>query len=414
MEAMHLELEPQRLEAQEVCLAARLTGGAEPVHLWWRLPTAWAPALTSWADPFVVGLLFPMMQEGRSVIVEGAVSPSLLANLEEYMAIWHVWRPQKYRPIDIRGREEAEAPPPAQGGLAVVPFSCGIDSAYTVWRHSQRLAGRRSRRIGAGVVMEGFDIWLNQTGAAEMYAGLLAGARAMLDSLHLPCIALRTNFHELPTTWGDSFGTQLVGGLRLLAGRFDSALIAACVGYTQLGRFWAAHPVSDPFLSSRHFRVVDDACELGRVEKAEVLGAWPEAMRHLRVCFENSASHHNCCRCEKCLRSILAFRIGAELLPPAFARDASDAQICHVKLTRPLQLDYWNGLVRAAEARGLGEASWVAAARRAIRRGRRRATLVRLREPLIPWRNRVRRLFRGSSLSRRQLAAQAAARRTND
>jgi hypothetical protein len=114
------------------------------------------------------------------------------------------------------------------------------------------------------------------------------------------------------------------------------------------------------------------------------------------------------------LRSILAFRIGAELLPPAFARDASDAQICHVKLTRPLQLDYWNGLVRAAEARGLGEASWVAAARRAIRRGRRRATLVRLREPLIPWRNRVRRLFRGSSLSRRQLAAQAAARRTND
>ena len=90
MEPARIRIEPALSEGDRIILAARLDQPAQPPQrLWWSLPAAWAEAVTPWADPFVVGLLFPMMRAGRDVVVEGRVSPSLLEELETFMAIWH-------------------------------------------------------------------------------------------------------------------------------------------------------------------------------------------------------------------------------------------------------------------------------------------------------------------------------------
>ncbi len=402
-----LILEPWCEQDGELIVAASLDDPQGRRHrLWWRLPAVWREALTPWADPFVVALLIPMMQWGRDVLVEGKVSPSLLANLERFMTLAKVWSEGRYRPVTIRAAEEVECPPPEagpEGRQTVTTFSGGLDSCFTVYRHRRGLLAQRNANITAAVVMHGFDIWLDEDNATAMYQGLLAGCRTMLDSLGVATIPIATNFHELPIVWGHSLMNHLVGASRLLAGRFDGALVANGVTYARLGVHWGVHPLALPFLGSNHFPVQDDGAEAGRLEKIQLLAAWPEAMCHLRVCFENPGRHTNCCRCEKCMRTILSFRAAGVPLPPAFAADVTNRQIRQVRFHQAQNAEHWLEIARGAEGRGLGAAAWVRAVYTALRRNERRQRRRWLREMFMPLRNRVRRLFRGSTLSRREL-----------
>ncbi len=407
-----LFLEPQRIVGDMLEVAACFESGRTPgrVHrLWWRLPADWSDAVTSWADPFVIAFLFPMMEEGGDTLVEGCVSPSLLSNLEHYMAIWRAWEPKLYKPVFIHAANEIEAPPPAVTGQTIMPFSCGVDSSYTALRHHRQLVGRRNRRIGAAVVMNGFDIWFDQPNAAAMYDGVLKRAQAMLGSLSIPCIPMSNNYHDLPTIWGHGFGTHLVSGLCLLGAKFDAALIPNSAPYAEPITPWGSTPLTDPLLSSQHFSVIDDGGESSRIDKIALIGSWPEALQHLRVCFENPGNHGNCCRCEKCIRSILAFRLAGVPLPAAFDCDVTTRQIRQVRIPRQINFDLWNELLRAADQRGLGREPWVRAMHAAKRQFLKRRLLNALRRPFIPLRNRIRILFRGSPLSRRELAAAALA-----
>ncbi len=405
---MQLTLEPVRVDGPTLEVAAVLSHPeGKRYRLWWRIPAEWREALTSSADAFVIAFLFLMMQERRDVMVEGVVSPSLLANLDQYMGLWRMWLPEKYQPVTIRAREEAEAPAPEPSGQTIMPFSCGIDSCYTLLRHRQGSIGRRARQVTAAMVLHGFDIWLDQENAQGMYDGLLGDARTMLNSVDVACIPVVNNFHDLPVTWAHSFGTHLLAALRLLGGRFDTAMLANDVPYNRLGIIWGNHPIGSPFLCSTNFQVVDDGAEITRAEKIKLLTQWPEAMRHLRVCFTNPGSHANCCRCEKCVRTILAFRVAGVPLPAAFAAGLSNRQIRRTRFHNEWNVRQWLEAITGAERRGLGQTGWVRAARTAIRRNRRRWKWRRLRKAFLPLRNRLRKLFRGSPLSRRELRAHA-------
>jgi hypothetical protein len=402
MQPVRLSLEAPRVEGSILLTAAVLEyPDAAPQRLWWRLPAEWRDALTPWADPFVVGFLFPLMSGRRDVMVEGMVSPSLLLNLEQYMAVWQAWLPQRYQPVEIRARAETEAPAPAERGQTIAPFSCGVDSSFTLYRHCRRLVGRRTRRVTAALVMHGFDIWLDQPDADAVYGGVLAGARLVTGSMGVACIPAASNFHELPTIWGDSFATHLVSGLRLLAGRFDGA-------YPRMGIVWGSHPLCNLFLGSRHFQVIDDGGEASRCEKLPLLAQWPEVMHHLRVCFDNGASHTNCCRCEKCVRTILSFRAMGLGLPPAFARDVTDRQIRRMRFHHDYNVGQWREIVRGAERRGLGDAGWVRAVRTAIRRNQRRWWWRRCKQALRSVAGRWPRPRRGAQVLSREPAAQTA------
>jgi hypothetical protein len=407
MQPVRLSLEAPQVEGATLLAAAVLEHPDGTRHrLWWRFPAEWRDALTLWADPFLVGFLFPIMSWQRDVMIEGTVSPSLLLNLEQYMAMWRAWMPQRYQPVEIRAREETESPAPAEAGQTIMPFSCGVDSSFTLYRHCRRLVGRRTRRITAAMVMHGFDVWLDQPHAQPIYEGLLADARIMTGSMGVPCVSVASNFHELPTTWGDSFATHLVSGLRLLAGRFEAALVPNDVAYPRMGVVWGSHPICNLFLGSRHFQVIDDGGEASRCEKLPLLAQWPEAMRHLRVCYENGPSHVNCCRCEKCARTILSFRAVGAGLPPAFARDVTTRRIRRMRFHHEYNVGHWLEIVRGAECRGLGNAGWVRAIHTAIRRNRRRWWWRRCKRALVSAGGALRRLCRGSPAGSRRLVTQ--------
>lgn len=97
--------------------------------------------------------------------------------------------------------------------------------------------------------------------------------------------------------------------MSLFAGHFDTALVANDLPYDWLGISWASHPVTNVLLGSRGFTVLDDGGEYTRAEKAKAISAWPEAMKHLHVCFGESVPgrYENCCECEKCVEQSLPF-----------------------------------------------------------------------------------------------------------
>lgn len=399
-----LRLETPQPDDDGLTLAASLDDPMGRRHrLWYRVPTEWAGSVTSAADPFVLAFTFPMMQWARPVRVEGCVSPSLLAKLEHFMATWSAWIPRAYRPVTIRAAEEREPAPLTKPGSTVVPFSAGVDSCFTLWRHTQGLLGRRTRRVEAAVMMDGFDITLDQPNARQMYEALLADARRMFQGLGVPLIPMASNFRALPTTWQHSLGTHLMGGLMLLQDRFDHALFPNCIPYTRLYIPWGNHPLSTPLMGGDRFRIADDGGECGRFEKIRLIANWHGAMQHLRVCHENPGSHRNCCRCEKCVRTILSFRAVGLPQPPAFERELTPRDVRRVRFDHlGINTRQITEVIQAGRAHGYGREAWVRAACFARRRNQLRHALKRVNAPFVPVRNLVRTLLRGSPLSRRQ------------
>jgi hypothetical protein len=135
-----------------------------------------------------------------------------------------------------------------------------------------------------------------------------------------------------------------------------------------------------------------------------MVSAWPEAMQNLRVCFgaDCPGSTDNCCHCEKCIRTILAFRIAGCPLPPSLPHDIPCAQI------RKIKLDWfgkWTELANDADAAGLGDTDWGRAIHGVIRWNKWRKFRSDCQRPFLPARNAIRRFFRGSPLSRSQTEA---------
>jgi hypothetical protein len=406
MTKARLLLEPPARRDGVLHLGARLLrpDGSDE-RLWWELPETQAELVTPWADPWVIGLIFPMMQSGVPVHIEGRVSPSLLANLELFMKIWEIWAPGRYRPVALSADSEVELPPVPEPNTALVSLSCGVDSCFTLYRHVRGLAGRRSQRVAATVMQHGFDVWLGQKNTDGVFADMLADGRALAQSLGLSCIAMKTNFQQMRLDWAHAWGTQLASGLYLLAARYDAALIANDMPY-QWMMPWPAHPTTTPLLGSRGFSLIDDGGECSRIQKVKLIANWPEAMRRLHVCFglDVPGTYRNCCKCEKCVRTILAFRVAGCAKPEAFAHDPTDADIRRVRLHLITRVYRWEQLLRGAEAAGLGQTGWAQSIRAVLRRHRLREFRNKLQRPFVPIRNGIRKLTRGSKLSRRELA----------
>ena len=331
-------------------------------HGWYRLPVELRHALTDSCDPFVLAALFTAMQTPAVLRVHGTVSPSLLKNLEEYQAIWHAWRPARYQPVEILADSEQEAER-AAGSPAIMAFSGGLDSSFTAWRHRTGHAGRQTEDLQAGLILHGFDIPINREDAFKI---AFERARLMLDSLGIETIPMTNNLRGLGGIFDDCHAAILASCLSLLQKRFSVGLVADSAPYQVLVNPWAwpfgSNSLSDRYLSSNSFTISVDGAGYYRFDKAQALAEWPEAMSNIRVCLGHNplARVRNCCKCEKCIRNILIFRVLGLGLPACFEQDVSDRQILHLSYKTPARFANYSRILEEAHRRGI-RASWVRA-----------------------------------------------------
>jgi hypothetical protein len=341
--------------------------GRPPRQLWYRVlfPEGWR--LTESLDPFVPVPLFEAMRSRLPLHVEGDVSPSLLANLEEFQRFWARWYPERFVPVDVTAEREHEQPAGEPG--AVMAFSAGLDSCFTAYRHAMGEAGRQGQTLRAGVMAHGFDIPIEDDG----YGAAADSAEAMLASVGVPLVRVATNVRHVEHAWDDAVGAAVASVLHLLQPNAQVGLVPGSMP-PDLQVLWGSNPISDPLLSSDPFRIVEDGPSITRPEKVKAIAEWPAAMEGLRVCWASPHRDRNCGRCGKCVRTIMCFRAVGVPIPSSFEREPTDAEIRRQPPLDRLSQPFHRMPLDAATQAGIDD-GWVRAARKVWRRTKRHELL---------------------------------------
>ena len=362
------------------------------IQNWYRLPTQYSTWLTSSMDPFTVRVLFLAMKEKANLYVHGEVSPSLLKNLEEFQQIWQCWQPKRYKKIDIIADTEKEQPLLDDSAGDIVAFSGGVDSCFTAFRHATNKCGRLNRDLKTAVMIHGFDIPLDKK---DIFDWSFENSKKMLDSLGIELIPLTTSFQNSNLDPHDYFATAAASCLMLFQGKFRAGLLASTEPYQALVTPWGTHPLTDPLLSSNSFEFIHDGADFTRTEKTAELANWPEALSRLRVCWygpQNDPENRgrNCGRCEKCIRTILNFRVAGIDLPECFEQDVSETQIRSLRRLNKTQINEFEQILMIAEQKSISD-SWVDALKFCIFKNKLEASL---RQMWHPVNNRIRQLLK--------------------
>ncbi len=384
---LHIAPRKRRLEGDFVYLAARVVLETTDRLLWFRFPKEYAEWLTDSADPFLLACVLMGMRESADIVVHGPVSPSLIANLYEFQAAWHSWRPKKYDLVEISSREERENSYDRPSDAAVCAFTGGVDSCYTMYRHKKGLCGRSQRQIEAGLFVHGFDIPLEQPEAFERAA---SRARTSLNSLGVELLTVASNHKELNPEWDDTHGIGIASALMFFSPRFSEGLIASTYSYTGLNFPWGSNPVTDRLMSSNSFGLVHDGADCIRGRKYLTVSQWNEGYANLRVCFSAEEKDKNCGKCGKCIVTQLAIRRLQLPLPPSFERELTDEDILSLRNPTDSDMESLQTALDRSLEQGFGGTTWVNALLRCVRYNQKRRKLLvpshsAIKEKLRKW-----------------------------
>jgi hypothetical protein len=262
-------------------------------------------------DGFVGGLLHHLMEDRQDLHVEGRLSKTSLRNLAAYQHFWSLVQPNRCSPIRITADEIVADHGDTRGLPAVANYSGGIDSAFTVARHSLQLCGMESVPPRAVMIVHGFDVRLaNDNG----FARLLDRLQPVIEEYGLKRYVVRTNLKEMGLqNWVDSYSAQLVACLHAVSHQHSTALLASD-GYGQMPVFeYGGNPISVPLLGSSRLKVLYDGGQFGRTDKVELIAKYPHLRRSLKFCWEGPDPDLNCGRCRKCFLTYMNFRaVGIE------------------------------------------------------------------------------------------------------
>lgn len=277
-----------------------------------RLPTLWYEIVQGTRGRFraldasfaLIALLPYAMARGYDIVLAEPVSTSMLANLEEWQVYWLRIRPDLYSRVEIRSRVSTRKPLRPRSNEAVLAFSGGLDSCYSLAAHANRTLGYRSRRLGLAVMVRGMDIPLEEPSA---FAFALASANRITDSFGIPLCAVSTNWKVFTPDYEATFVAGLASVLHLFSGRFRSCVVSSEDPYGKELPSWGSNSSTNHLLGHASFPLWTTGLGLGRTEKTAAIASNTAITRDLRVCWQGPMNSRNCGECEKCIRTALNF-----------------------------------------------------------------------------------------------------------
>jgi len=244
---------------------------------------------------FACAFLLPAMKRGSGLRIEGiSLSPLWLANAKRLMKIFSEW--WGYAPVEIFCDSAGPTDETLSNQHTGLFFSGGVDSFYSLLTSEER--------IDDLVFVHGFDSALaDQTrleDARQHLSQIAAGTGRRL-------ILLKTNLREHPLIremdWLKIFGGALASAAYTVPG-IQRMMISSsyAVGFLIP---CGSHPDTDPLWSNEQLAFVHYGTNARRIDKLKAIADHPLVMRHLRVCWKHAGRPNNCCRCEKCMRTML-------------------------------------------------------------------------------------------------------------
>lgn len=326
----------------------------------------------STADPFLIASLFPAMGQGGTLRIHGKISRRLLRNVIDYQSAWSLAAPEHCRLIDIEVEDVVDFPDwePAPVPRAIVALSGGVDSLLALFRNASGDAGPTGHHVGATMMIHGMA-----TGREDNAdpTELIADLRSISNTFDVPLAVVDTNITQVVRKHYLSHATWLASCLSLFSEKFDTGLIGSSVPFYDPGwEVYGSHPLLDPFLSSGKMSIRDDEGLYGRVDKIALLSRYPDAINRLRVCVHPFRAERNCCRCEKCIRTMLCFIASGNEIPRAAFPDGLRLTDIGIGLGQKISLELVPGMLAAAERNGTDDRAEMQALRKAYRRKRRK------------------------------------------
>ena len=296
-------------DAFVVSAAVRPQAG-KPFRLWFRLEgLAGPPDPAGAGDAFVIALLPACMVAGEPLETDAALSPRLLESLPAAQQVLATWYRDLGR-VDVVAPAAGATPAPAPGTGCC--FTGGVDSWFTLLR----CGGQVSHLLLA----RGFDVPLDD---AAQWAEVVERVRGIGGARGHRVVAIATNLREVADCGrlqsgfaGDFWGGVLHGPALAALGQLcrheiGRLVIPSTHAWREL-KPWGSSPLLDPLWSTEGLEISHDGCDASRAQKVARLADEPLALATLRVCYQPGVGG-NCCRCEKCIRTMLALRLAGVL-----------------------------------------------------------------------------------------------------
>ncbi len=337
---------------------ARSAGNS--AKIWFDISGDVLPPPLAVHDFAVLAALVVALREGRPLHIEGAVTETLLRNLEEFQEAWTMWW-SKFRPVRITADEILQTTEsPTRNG--VFAMSGGVDATFALLRHHGGHAGLRTAHPVCSVMIHGFDIPLHKQQAFDRARESVLG---MTKSFGIPLTTVRTNFREaVAKNWAMEYFVGVAACLHQFQGLANVAVVGASEDYKQLVWPCASNPVTNHLLSGGGFQLHTEGSGFTRTERVRLICDYPEIASKVRVCWEGPVTGANCGRCEKCIRTQLNF-LANKREPACFDNKVTHRQILGLTARTPVQIEFLREIVASARKNGVDE-PWVTMVRLAI------------------------------------------------
>jgi hypothetical protein len=300
------------------------TSGIGRQNIWYRFPLEYRQFLVMVGDPFLAFTLPSAMVLGESIKVEAPVSPRILASIPRIQAIYKNWI-QGARPVEVSALPFEQSIP--KGEATGSFFSAGVDSWHTLLKNKASITHL--------ILLRGFDRGLRNE---STFRKTLLGAEQVADAYSKKLLLIESNFRNLSdphVEWIMQFGASLVSTGLLMPGLFQTIIIPANEPYDLLHPI-GSDPLLDPLWSTENISFDFNGCEASRLEKVrDWICHTKLALQTLRVCWKYQEQQYNCCKCEKCLRTMLELHISGCLAEAVtFPKPLLPKNIRRLKLDR--------------------------------------------------------------------------------
>jgi len=298
-------------EVDSVILSAEVRPKSRPgFKVWFKFPKE-VGSLPLTGDPFLAGFLIPCMYYGEDLRIEAPVSPLLLTSEKQIQDLICAWY-SDFNRISVSAASSFESMPEIPGAEIGTFFSGGIDSTYTLLKHNYDITHL--------ILIHGFE---NPIGSEGLLAVTKKALLPTIETFGRKLLIVRTNlrsradpFTFLPGRDYDRsfFGFCYQGSILAAVGlclqpKFHRIFIPASYPFAELEPY-GSHPALDPLWSTEKLKFVHDGNEASRFQKIKkIADQVPAAAQRLQVCESNLPQEVNCCRCEKCLRTMLALSL---------------------------------------------------------------------------------------------------------
>lgn len=258
--------------------------------------------LTPTPEALVAAAFLPAMRHGLALDWSGEVACGFIDSVERYQQRVQHWS-DKLQAVPLTGGQASnpDVPGRTEGGRVALFFSGGVDSFYSLLENLDEVTDL--------VFVHGFDIMEGEKAHAEMAERQV---RMVGEAYGRRVLAIRTNLRSCWLAdvggWGEiAHGPAMAAVAHLLGPQFGRILIAGSDSSPEPWP-WGSHPELDPLWSTARLEFVHDHHHVTRVRKIERVLSSEVARKTLRVCWKNRNVKTNCCRCEKCIRTMITLK----------------------------------------------------------------------------------------------------------